>query len=114
MCLSEVPSAQGVRLLRLFLPESPYRPKATSHKEAQPSQSALGKRVNVTLLFVAGIMEKVKRLLMKHGISVSTRPSNTFRAKLVHLDKDKIAEDCRSNVVYRVECGYPDHVENLL
>ena len=89
------------------------RPKATSHKEAQPSNSALGKRVDVTLLFVAGIMEKVKRLLMKHGISVSTRPSNTLRDKLVH-PKDNIPEECRSNVVYKVECGDPDHVENLL
>ena len=82
------------------------KPKSLSQKESEPRTSASGKRVNVTLPYVAGTYEKVKRLLMKQGISVSTKPSNTLRDRLVH-PKDKIPLECRSDVVYKVECGDP-------
>ena len=54
------------------------KPKSLSQKESEPRTSANGKNVNVTLPYVAGTYEKVKRLLMKQGISVSTKPSNTL------------------------------------
>ena len=80
------------------------KPKSLSQKEFEPRTSANGKRVNVTLPCVAGTYEKVKRLLMKQGISVPTKPSNTLRDRLVH-PKYKIPVECRSDVVYKVKCG---------
>ena len=64
------------------------------------------RKVNIVLPYVQGTAEKVKRLLMKRGVSVSFKPPNTLRNKLVH-PKDRISKDRKSSLVYRVQCSYP-------
>ena len=60
--------------------------------------------VRVTLPYVEGVGEKVKRLLMKQGVQVSLRPPSSLRSMLIH-PKDKISNERKSDVVYKVQCG---------
>ena len=83
------------------------KPKGPTQKEFQPRTGRGGQKVNVTLPYVAGLTEKVKRVFMKEGIAVSTKPFNTLRDRLIH-PKDKIPIEAKSDVVYKVECGAPD------
>ena len=46
------------------------------------------KRNNITIPYVAGLSEKLRRIFSQHQIPVSFKPTNTLRQKLVH-PKDK-------------------------
>ena len=84
------------------------KPKAPRREESQPTSTGAGQsKFNITLPYVAGLAEKVKRILMKHGVPVSFKPANILRHNLVH-PKDKIPAERKSDVVYKVECGAND------
>jgi uncharacterized FlaG/YvyC family protein len=59
---------------------------------------------NITIPYVAGLSERVKKTLKSFAIATSFKPTNTLRGKLVKV-KDKPPKDKRSNVVYGIACA---------
>ncbi|XP_072177261.1 uncharacterized protein [Diadema setosum] len=75
------------------------------HKD-KPNQSKTTtekRRYNVTVPYVSGLSEKIRRIFSKHHIPVSFKPTNTLRQMLVH-PKDKTPKDQQNNVVYAIQC----------
>ncbi|XP_072033211.1 uncharacterized protein [Amphiura filiformis] len=62
---------------------------------------------NITIPYIAGVSEKLKRIFGKHNIPVSLKPGNTLRQKLVH-PKDKPPRNKQSNIVYAIQCKDSD------
>ena len=52
---------------------------------------------------MAGISERIKTAMNKHGIQTAFRPHCTLRKHLVHV-KDKTSKEKTSNIVYGVQC----------
>ena len=59
----------------------------------------------VTLPYVRGLAETIKRILGKLEVRVRFRPNQTLRQLLVK-PKDPIPLDQRNGVVYRIPCRY--------
>ncbi|XP_054645213.1 uncharacterized protein LOC129188546 [Dunckerocampus dactyliophorus] len=70
-------------------------------KETQKPTEA--KRRGVVVPYVAGVSEKLQRILWQHKIPTYFKPVNTLRQKLVH-PKDKAPNQKQSNVVYSIHC----------
>ena len=85
--------------------------KATKKKGQEQhqlnSQSGRSVKTRVTIPFVSGISERVKKHLKAYGIEASFKPGNTLRSKLVHV-KDKQPKEKRSNLVYGIVCAGND------
>ena len=58
---------------------------------------------SVTIPYVSGLSEKLRRIFKDQGIPVSFKPKNTLRQALVH-PKDKQPKDKQSNIVYAIQC----------
>jgi len=80
-------------------------PKDSTQQDKQDSDKV--KRRNVTIPYVSGLSEKLRRIFGQHQIPVSFKPSNTLRQKLVH-PKDKTSKDKLSNIVYAIQCQDTD------
>ena len=74
------------------------RPKTPRTNDQNTRSTVSSQRVNVVLPYIQGTAEKVKRILMKQGISVSFKPPNTLRSRFVHT-KDQISKDHKSDVI---------------
>ena len=55
------------------------------------------------LPYVQGVTERVQRAMKKHGIVTPVRPHTTLRKILVH-PKDKVPDDQKCGIVYRIPC----------
>ena len=75
--------------------------KVNRRENQQPSR-----RSRVTLPYVAGISEKIRRVLAEHNITSHFKPYNTIRNILVH-PKDKLPKEKKPNVIYGIKCGEP-------
>ena len=77
--------------------------KKTSQRsnQTQPSHPSKGR---VTIPYVRGVSEGLRRILVKRGIQVHFKPRNKLRELLVAL-KDKVAKDDQCGVVYKVSCN---------
>jgi len=62
-----------------------------------------GKKVVVTLPYIRGTSETLRRILARANIEVVFRPHSTLRQQLVH-PKDPVCHFQRPNVVYSVPC----------
>ena len=58
---------------------------------------------NITIPYVSGLSEKLRRIFRDKGVPVSFKPKNTLRQALVH-PKDKQPKDRQSNIVYAIQC----------
>ena len=65
------------------------------------------RRARVTIPYVAGISEKIRRILADHDITSHFKPCNTIKNMLVH-PKDKLPKDKKPNVIYGIRCGQPN------
>ncbi len=59
--------------------------------------------MNITLPYIEGISEKMRRVFEEYGISSSFKPFNTIRQKLVH-PKDRTPKEKKSDVIYGIKC----------
>ena len=59
---------------------------------------------SVTIPYVMGVTERVRRVMKKHGITTPAKPYRTLRQILVH-PKDKVADEDKCGVVYHVPCS---------
>ncbi|XP_072028313.1 uncharacterized protein [Amphiura filiformis] len=74
---------------------------ATAQATQGDGESKRGR--NVTIPYVSGLSEKLRRIFKDQGIPVSFKPKNTLRQALVH-PKDKQPKDKQSNIVYAIQC----------
>ena len=58
---------------------------------------------SVTIPYVCGITERIRRVMKKHGITTPARPHRTLRQTLVH-PKDKVKDEDKCGVVYHIPC----------
>ena len=58
---------------------------------------------SVTIPYVSGVTERVRRVMKKHGITTPARPYRTLRHTLVH-PKDKVKDEDKCGVVYHIPC----------
>ena len=58
----------------------------------------------MTIPYIAGVSEKIKKHLISFGIGAFFKPINTLRSKLVKI-KDKTPWEKRSHLVYGIKCG---------
>ena len=59
---------------------------------------------SVTLPYIKGVSEAIRRVLAPLCVRTSFRPAHTLRKALVHV-KDSIPTEQRSGVVYRIPCS---------
>ena len=58
----------------------------------------------ITIPYVAGLSEDIRRICWRFGVKTVFRTKHTLRTSLVNL-KDRLTDDRRSMVVYRVPCS---------
>ena len=84
-------------------------PKGFIHKQTCPrtdqaSQKDNETRANLTLPYISGLSESIRRILSPLSIQVSFRPLKTLKQVLVH-PKDPVPASRRKGVVYSIPCA---------
>ena len=114
MCRAEALSSSGVsraqeeKLVSQALQGNGY-PKGFIHKHTcpQPDQWTPRDQVargSVTLPYISGLSESIRRVLAPLAIQVTFRPHRTLRQELVH-PKDPVPANRRKGVVYSIPCA---------
>ncbi|XP_072048709.1 uncharacterized protein [Amphiura filiformis] len=57
----------------------------------------------VVIPYIAGVSEKISRIMKKHNISTAMKPHTTIKKMLVH-PKDKQEKERTANCVYEIPC----------
>ena len=88
-------------------------PKGFIHKHTcpQPDQRTPRDQVargSVTLPYISGLSESIRRVLAPLAIQVTFRPYRTLRQELVH-SKDPVPANRRKGVVYSIPCAECPH-----
>ena len=114
MCRAEALSSSGVshvqeeKLVPQALQGNGY-PKGFIHKHTcpQPDRQTLRDQVacgSVTLPYIRGLSESIRRVLAPLAIQVTFHPFRTLRQELVH-PKDPAPANRRKGVVYSIPCA---------
>ena len=81
------------------------QPPAESPTDPPPAPAPRTRsRVRVSLPYVSGLSEKLRRIFISHGVSVSFKPENKLRSILVH-PKDKSEKGDITGSVYHIPCA---------
>ena len=84
--------------------ESQLRDKKEGKTKDRKAKSSESKsNGSLTIPYIMGVTERVRRVMKKHGITTPARPYRTLRQILVH-PKDKVADTEKCGVVYHVPC----------
>ncbi|XP_023821902.1 uncharacterized protein LOC111949272, partial [Oryzias latipes] len=75
----------------------------SQHTGKQDKKEQETKRNSISIPYISGLSEKLKRIFKQHNIPVHLKPVNTLGQKVVH-PKDKIPSYKQSNVVYSIHC----------
>ncbi len=78
--------------------------KNKGQQDPPGGDSGRSQKARVTIPYIAGLSDRVKKHIKAYGISTSFKPINTLRGKLVHV-KDKQPKDKCSNLVYGAVCS---------
>ena len=62
-----------------------------------------GPRSSVSIPYIQGVSEAVTTILSDINVQVHMKPFRTLRRILCHL-KDRISDDDKSSVVYKINC----------
>jgi len=79
------------------------KPSHESRKPPRKSQLDRTKTVNITIPYIQGVSEKIRRILQSQDIATNFKPYSTLKQRLVH-PKDKLNKNIKSNVIYRLKC----------
>ncbi|XP_072018334.1 uncharacterized protein [Amphiura filiformis] len=60
---------------------------------------------SIVIPYVAGVSEKISRIMRKHNVSTAMKPHTTIRNVLVH-PKDKQGKEKTANCVYEIPCKH--------
>ncbi|CAH1233754.1 MOXD1 [Branchiostoma lanceolatum] len=64
-------------------------------------------KVNITIPYVQGVSEKLRRIFQNFNIATNFKPHSTLRQKLVH-PKDRPEKGIKANVIYKLKCKEPN------
>ncbi|KAI8510307.1 hypothetical protein Bbelb_112230 [Branchiostoma belcheri] len=64
-------------------------------------------KANITIPYVQGVSEKLRRIFQNFNIATNFKPHSTLRQRLVH-PKDRPHKGTKANVIYRLKCEEPD------
>ena len=73
------------------------------HRSGKDTGDKDDPRSHVTILYIQGVSEAVARILSDINVQVHMKPFRTLRKILSH-PKDRIPDDDKSNVVYKINC----------
>ncbi|KAI8514428.1 scavenger receptor [Branchiostoma belcheri] len=65
------------------------------------------KKVNITIPYVQGVSEKLRRIFQNFSIAKNLKPHSTLRQRLVR-PKDRPHKGTKANVIYRLKCEEPN------
>ena len=66
----------------------------------------LKRKANITIPYIKGVSEKLRRILQDFNIGTNFKPYSTLRQKLVH-PKDRVHKGVKADVIYRLKCEEP-------
>ena len=94
---------------KCFIQRSAPHPSRTEHQvdgsiDTYTNEDSTRKPPNVTLPYIRGLSETIKRILEKLDVRVRFSPNQTLRQLLVK-PKDPVPLHQRNGVVYRIPCG---------
>ncbi|KAI8519212.1 hypothetical protein Bbelb_024690 [Branchiostoma belcheri] len=64
-------------------------------------------KANITIPYVQGVSEKLRRIFQNFNIATNFKPHSTLRQRLVH-PKDRPHKGTKANVIYRLKCEEPN------
>ncbi|KAI8487988.1 hypothetical protein Bbelb_344360 [Branchiostoma belcheri] len=64
-------------------------------------------KANITIPYVQGVSEKLRRIFQNFNIATNFKPHSTLRQRLVH-PKDRPQKGTKANVIYRLKCEEPN------
>ncbi|KAI8506615.1 hypothetical protein Bbelb_160420 [Branchiostoma belcheri] len=64
-------------------------------------------KANITIPYVQGVSEKLRRIFQNFNIATNFKPHSTLRQRLVH-PKDRSHKGTKANVIYRLKCEEPN------
>ncbi|KAI8493425.1 hypothetical protein Bbelb_288220 [Branchiostoma belcheri] len=64
-------------------------------------------KANITIPYVQGVSEKLRRIFQNFNIATNFKPHSTLRQRLVH-PKDRPYKGTKANVIYRLKCEEPN------
>ena len=70
-------------------------------------------KVNITIPYVQGVSEKLRRIFQNFNIATNFKPQSTLRQKLVH-PKDRPRKGIKANVIYRLKCEEPNCINTYI
>ena len=73
------------------------------HRSRKDTEDKDDPRSHVTIPYIQGVSEAVTRILSNINVQVHMKPFRNFRKILSH-PKDRIPDDDKSNVVYKINC----------
>ncbi|KAI8493465.1 hypothetical protein Bbelb_288620 [Branchiostoma belcheri] len=78
-------------------------------KSKKPRSKPLDKKntTNITIPYIEGVSEKLRRILQGFNIGTNFKPYSTLRQNLVH-PKDRVQKGIKSEVIYRLKCEEPN------
>ena len=77
---------------------------ASRNKNRVAEEEKRDRRHNITIPYMSGVSEKLRRIFNKHSIPVHFKPTNTLKQRLVH-PKDRTSHALKNNLVYEVQCS---------
>ncbi|KAI8519660.1 hypothetical protein Bbelb_029170 [Branchiostoma belcheri] len=83
------------------------KPSDKSKKTQKCKPLTNKKKVNITIPYVQGISEKLRRIFQNFNIATNFKPHSTLRQRLVH-PKDRPHKGTKANVIYRLKCEEPN------
>ncbi|KAI8490873.1 hypothetical protein Bbelb_312920 [Branchiostoma belcheri] len=64
-------------------------------------------KANITIPYVQGVSEKLRRIFQNFNIATNFKPHSTLRQRLVH-PKDRPHKGTKANVIYKLKCEEPN------
>ncbi|KAI8517802.1 hypothetical protein Bbelb_038190 [Branchiostoma belcheri] len=83
------------------------KPSEQSKKTQKCKPLTNKNKVNITIPYVQGVSEKLRRIFQNFNIATNFKPHSTLRQRLVH-PKDRPHKGTKANVIYRLKCEEPN------
>ncbi|KAI8516405.1 hypothetical protein Bbelb_049860 [Branchiostoma belcheri] len=83
------------------------KPSDQSKKTQKCKPLTKKNKANITIPYVQGVSEKLRRIFQNFNIATNFKPHSTLRQRLVH-PKDRPHKGTKANVIYRLKCEEPN------
>ncbi|CAH1270747.1 Hypp4412 [Branchiostoma lanceolatum] len=83
------------------------KPSDQSKKTPKCTPLTNRNKANITIPYVQGVSEKLRRIFQNFNIATNFKPQSTLRQRLVH-PKDRPRKGSKADVIYRLKCEEPN------